>query len=370
MGIKQLMHLINEKASTAVRKMPIERYSGQIVACDASMAIYQFIAATQYSSHTSNSYVQLTDADGNLTAHLVGLLNRTILFLEHHIKPVWVFDGKPPTLKEGELKRRKAAKEEAKEQMDMAKEEGKTEEIEKFGKRNLRVTPEMMEDAKFLIRALGVPVVEAPSEAEAQCAAMVKAGKAHAVGSEDMDSLTFGANYLLRGFNSKKEPITEIAYRDVLEGLGLSSEQFIDMCILLGCDYTEHIEGVGPATGYNLIKQHENIDAAVEAIKENKKYRIPEHFDYLAAKGLFLDPEVNTDLELNWTSCNEPELTEFLVEKKGFSAKRVEDAIAKLKKNHGKPAQMVLENFFGKAVITKRKVSEPKSLKKSKSKKK
>ena len=105
MVIKQLMHLLNEKASIAVRKMPIQRYSGQIVACDASMAIYQFIAATLYSNNTGLS--QLTDSEGHLTAHLVGLLNRTLLFLENHIKPVWVFDGKPPTLKQGELKRRK-----------------------------------------------------------------------------------------------------------------------------------------------------------------------------------------------------------------------------------------------------------------------
>ena len=361
------MHLINEKAPSAVRKMPIERYSGQTVACDVSMAIYQFIAATTYSQNSN--VMQLTDSDGNLTAHLVGLLNRSLIFLEHHIKPVWVFDGSPPDLKQAELHRRKANKEEAKEKVELAQEEGKTEEVEKMSKRNLRVSKEMIEDAKTLIRLLGIPIVESPSEAEAECAALVKCGKAHAVASEDMDSLTFGANYLLRGLNSKKEPITEIELRTVLEELKMNQEQFIEMCILLGSDYTEHIDGIGPATGFNLIKQHGSLEKVVEEISTKKKFRIPENFNWQSAKELFINPDVATSLEFTWTTCDEPGLIEFLVNQKGFNPKRVEDAIAKLKKTHGKPAQMVLENFFGKAVVTKRKAPEAsKSSKKLKKK--
>ena len=367
MGIKQLMHLINEKAQIAVKRMPIERYSGQIVACDASVAIYQFIAATQYSKN--NQLSTLTDNEGNLTAHLVGLMNRTILLLENHIKPIWVFDGKPPTLKLGELSRRKKLKEEAKEQLDIATEEGKAEDIEKFAKRHLNVTKEMVEDAKEMIKFMGVPIVEAPSEAEAECAALVKVGKAHAVASEDMDNLAFGANYLLRGFNSKKEPIIEIDYNAVLQELGLSKEEFVDMCILLGSDYTEHIEGIGPATGYNLIKQHRTIENTLDFIHGAKKYKVPDNFDYATARNLFNDPEVNVEFEFNWKSCNEDELRDFLIQKKNFSEKRVTDAIARLKKQHGKPTQMVLENFFGKATVIKRKTPEPQPSKKIRKKK-
>ena len=362
------MHLINEKASSSVSKMQIERYSGQTVVCDASMAIYQFIAATSY-SHNS-SVMQLTDADGNLTAHLVGLLNRSLILLEHHIKPVWVFDGNPPDLKKGELQRRKKLKEEAKEKGELAQEEGKTEEVEKQLKRNLRVTKEMIDDAKTLVQLLGLPIVEAPGEAEAECAALVKSGKAHAVATEDMDSLAFGANYLLRGLNSKKEPIVEICLKRVLEELELTQDQFIDMCILLGCDYTEHIDGIGPATGFNLIKAHKSLDKAVEAIAENKKFTIPENFDWVGAKDLFVNPEVNVDIQFVWGSCDEVGLTEFLVQRKGFSLKRVEDAIEKLKKAAKTKPQRSLDSFFGRAEVVKRKPAEPvKGGKKGKKKK-
>jgi len=114
----------------------------------------------------------------------------------------------------------------------------------------------MIEDCKKMLRLAGVPVIEAPGEAEAQCAAMVKAGKAYATATEDMDALTFGiimnpkqalkflgTKYLLRGFNNKKEPIIEISYEDMLQELEMTYDEFIDLCILCGCDYLETIDG-------------------------------------------------------------------------------------------------------------------------------
>ncbi|CAG9327369.1 unnamed protein product [Blepharisma stoltei] len=371
MGIKQLMQLINEKASGAVKKLPLDRYSGQIVACDASMAMYQFLIATQFS--TKSGLGMLTDSDGNHTAHLLGLFNRTIMFLENRVKPIWVFDGRPPTMKAAELEKRKKAKEEAEENVEKAIEEGKEEDIKKFGQRTIRITPEMKEDAMQMLRLMGVPVIQAPCEAEAQCAHLVKLGKAQAVASEDMDSLTFGATYLLRGFNSKKEPIVEISYNELLAGLELNQREFIDLCILLGCDYTEHISGIGPVTGYKLIKQYGTIERVVDHISgsDKKKYAIPQEFNFEGARELFLTPEVdNCDgVEIQWNAPNEAELSPYLIVQKGFAQARVDAGIQKLKKIQGRPAQLVLEHFFGKAEVVKRKAPEPKgSAKKSKKK--
>ena len=107
--------------------------------------------------------------------------------------------------------------------------------------RSIRVTPEMMEDAKKLVKLMGVPVIEAPCEAEAQCAKLVTLDLAFGTATEDMDALTFGTKYLLRGFNSKKEPITQIDLALVLEGFEMTQKEFVDLCILCGCDYTHSI---------------------------------------------------------------------------------------------------------------------------------
>jgi flap endonuclease-1 len=116
--------------------------------------------------------------------------------------------------------------------------------------RSIKITSEMMEDAKTLVKLLGCPVIEAPGEAEAQCAELCKAGLAYGVASEDMDSLTFGSTHLMRGFNSKKEPITTINLEEMLKGFEMTMDEFIDLCIMCGCDYTHSIGGIGPVKAF------------------------------------------------------------------------------------------------------------------------
>ena len=108
------------------------------------MAMYQFMIATRIGDGT----VTLTNADGEVTSHLSGLLSRTIRMLEVGIKPVWVFDGKAPDLKRGELDRRKEKRAEASAALDAAKEAGDEEEVRAQAKRLVSVTREMNEDAK------------------------------------------------------------------------------------------------------------------------------------------------------------------------------------------------------------------------------
>lgn len=103
MGIYKLMSLLQEKAPECIKRAGIEVFSGRIIACDASMAMYQFLVTTQ--GFTNNILTELTDKEGNKTGHLVGLFNRSIQFLENGIKPIWIFDGKPPTLKSGEVEK-------------------------------------------------------------------------------------------------------------------------------------------------------------------------------------------------------------------------------------------------------------------------
>ena len=235
----------------------------------------------------------------------------------------------------------------------------------------------MKEDAIKMLRLMGNPVIEAPCEAEAQCAEIVKNGKAFATASEDMDSLTFATSVLLRGFNSKKEPVIEINYSELISGLEMTHEQFVDLCILCGCDYTDTIDGVGPITAYKLIKEHKTIEKVVEHLEaenlssnKKRKFVIPHNFNYPDSREIFLHHDVAKapDLDLKWEKPNEEELKKFLCDEKGFSEARVEGGLKKIKNVDNKGYQPRLENFFGKAV-TKRK-ENPVSDSKSKSTKK
>lgn len=104
--------------------------------------------------------------------------------------------------------RRRRIKEEAAEKADEAKELGNLEDALKQQQRTTSIGRKEREDCMKMLRLLGVQVIQAPGEAEAQCSYMCKTGKVNCVGTEDMDALTFGAKILIRNINQKKEPVT------------------------------------------------------------------------------------------------------------------------------------------------------------------
>jgi 5'-3' exonuclease len=231
---------------------------------------------------------------------------------------------------------------------------GTAEDVEKYGKRTIKVTKEHNEECKKLLRLMGVPVVEAPCEAEATCAALAAAGKVYAAASEDMDTLTFGATKLARNLMkpaSAESPILEFDYAAALRELNLSREAFVDLCILCGCDYTDAIKGCGPVTALKLIREHGTIEAVIAHIKASEsKLVIPEYFPYQEARQLFLQPEVvdvQTLPEFKWTPPDEEGLLAFLVGEKTFAEDRVRKSIEKIKAAKGKASQNRMESFFG-----------------------
>jgi len=286
---------------------------------------------------------------GETTSHLMGMFYRTLRIVDNGIKPVYVFDGKPPTLKSGELAKRVARKAEAEAGHEKAKESGTAEEIEKFARRTVRVTKEQNEDCKKLLKLMGIPYVNAPCEAEAQCAALAKAGLVYAAASEDMDTLCFDAPILLRHLTfseQRKEPIQEIHLEKALEGLGFTREQFIDLCILLGCDYCDTIPKVGPTTALKLMREHKTIEKVLEAL--GNKYAVPEDWPFADARNLFTKPDVTDpkETDFKWEAPDVDGLVKFLVQEKGFNEDRVKSGAARLTKGLKTSTQARLNDFF------------------------
>lgn len=312
------------------------------------MSLYQFLIAVRQGDGQ-----QLTDSSGETTSHLVGMFYRTLRIVENGIKPVYVFDGKPPDLKGGELAKRLEQREKAQKAAEELKETGTAEQISKFERRTVKVTRQQNDESKRLLKLMGIPYIEAPGEAEAQCAALARAKKVYAAASEDMDTLTFGAPVVLRyltAVESKGIPITEITLDTVLRSLELDQDQFIDLCILLGCDYCESIRGVGPVTAFKLIKEYKSLEKIIEHIKSNpkSKYKVPEDWPYEAARELFKHPDVQeaSKLEIKWTQPDVEGLVDFLVKEKGFSEARVRKGAEKLTKENTGAMQGRLEDFF------------------------
>lgn len=365
MGIKGLTALLSENAPGAMREQKFDSYLDRRVAVDASMHIYQFLIAIGRTGEST-----LTNEAGEVTSHLQGMLTRTARMLEAGIKPVYVFDGKPPQMKGGELAKRKDKREEAEAALKAAREAGDQEEIERQSKRTVRVSKEQSQEVMKLATLLGIPVFEAPCEAEASCAALCKAGLVWAVATEDMDTLTFAAPRVARNLmapKSAEKPVLEFDYEKVLAGLELTADQFIDLCILCGCDYCDTIRGIGPKTALKLIKEHGSIENILEAI-DTEKYAPPKDWEFAGARDLFKNPEVMdiNGIKLAWKAPDEEGLVEFLVKEKSFQEERVRSVCAKIRKaRQGAASQNRLESFFGppkiiSSTIGKRKVEETK----------
>ncbi|KAJ8591926.1 PIN domain-like protein [Rhizopogon salebrosus TDB-379] len=365
MGIKGLTALISEHAPKAFTEHDIKTLFGRKVAIDASMSIYQFLIAVRQKDGE-----MLTNDAGETTSHLMGFFYRTIRIVENGIKPAYVFDGKPPELKSGVLSKRFERREEAKEEGEEAKETGTAEDVDRFSRRTVKVTKEHNEECRRLLKLMGIPVIVAPSEAEAQCAELARGGKVYAAGSEDMDTLTFNAPILYRHLTfseAKKAPISEINLQKALEGLEMDMSKFIDLCILLGCDYLEPIRGVGPKSALKLIREYGGLAGVVEHLRERQAEKeekvadaedgakkkkggiqVPEEWPWEEAKKLFEQPDVlpASEVELEWKNPDVDGLVQFLVTEKGFNEDRVRKGAEKLTKFLNAKQQGRLDGFF------------------------
>ncbi|KAJ1513495.1 Elongation of fatty acids protein 2 [Coelomomyces lativittatus] len=370
MGIHGLTKLLGDQAPQVLQENEIKNYFGRKIAIDASMAIYQFLIAVR------NEGQMLTNDSGETTSHLIGMFYRTIRMLDNGIKPVYVFDGKPPELKSIELEKRFQKRTEATASLEEAIEKGATEDIDKFSRRTVKVTRVHTEECKRLLTLMGVPYLDAPSEAEAQCAALCREGLVYATGSEDMDTLTFGSPILLRHLtfsDARKLPISEIHLEKVLLGLHLSMEQFIDLCILLGCDYCSSIPGVGPKTAFQWIQQHHSIEAILPILDKKKHGMQLEDWLFKEARQLFKKPNVldPSTIQLKWNDPDEEGLIQYLVKEKNFNEERIRTGIKKILKSKGGGTQERLDTFFKplpstnqvKRKITNEDVSNSKKLK-------
>jgi len=341
---------VNLRGLVPKTTVDLKSLSGKSIAIDAYNALYQFLAIIRQPDGTP-----LKDHTGRITSHLSGLLYRTSNLVEMGIKPVYVFDGVPPALKEVEIKRRMRVKEEATVKYEQALRAGRLEEARTYAQATSRLKDYMKEDAVRFLNLLGIPWVQAPSEGEAQAAHLAKKGDTNLCASQDYDSLLFGAPQLVRNVTisgRRKLPrkrvyiqvVPEIVELDrVLEELDVTRQQLVDIGILLGTDFNpEGVKGIGPKTALKLIKQHGSLENLLPTLKEAAFPVEPQRI-----REIFLHPKVTDHYQLAWKEPDTKGVIDFLCRERDFSEERVRKALDKmtegLRKVRGK---VTLEEFF------------------------
>ena len=340
---------VNLSDLTEPKSMEMEDLRGKKVAIDTYNIVYQFMSAIRQ----PDGY-PLCDSKGRTTSHLTGLLHRTASLIEAGIEPVFVFDGKPHPLKQATLDGRKERREKAEQEWKDAVERGDMKTAHTKAQQTSRMTDEVKESAKELIRYMGLPIVDAPSDGEQEAAYICRRKDVWAAASQDFDSLLFGTPVLLRNLTMtgrRKVPGKDI-YREIktevidseefLRNLGISREQLVDMCILMGTDFNTGIKGIGPKKALKLVRDNGDLESVLRKIGED----IP---DYQEIRGIFLDYEGSDDYSVEHGPLDRQAVVDMLTSY-DFSADRVNSALDRIesarKEEERKRKQKALDAWF------------------------
>ncbi len=324
---------------------------GKILVVDSFNLLYQFLTTIR-----SRDGSLLTNSHGQVTSHLVGLFSRTTKLMSSGIKLAFVFDGEAPMLKKQERERRKHLKQDAQKQYEEAMEDHDLEKMKMFAARTSLLTSDMIQEAKQLITALGIPVIQAPSEGEAQAAFMVRQGDAYAVVSQDFDSLMHGTPKLVRNLSitGKRKVANTLHYEEVtpelfsltdnLNHLGIDQDQLIVMGMLIGTDYNAGgIKGIGPKKALDAVKKYKkNFDLLFTDVKWKNYFDMSWHdvFDIIT------NMPMNSTYHLQWKTPDIDAIKELLVGTHDFSEERVEKTLNDVHFDTKKKQQKGLGDFF------------------------
>jgi len=323
------------------REIDFPELKNKKLAFDGNNVLYQFLSAIR----GPDGY-PLTNSEGKITSHLMGLFSRTIKLMEYGIKPVFVFDGKPPELKYKTTEKRRAIKEKAAEKLKAAEKSGDLEAIRKFAQQTTRLTGEMIAEAKELLRALGIPVVQALADGEAMAAILASKGSVWAVASQDYDALLYGSPKLVRNLTiSQRRKVAGtrstvqikpeiIDLNETLLHHGISRKDLINAAILIGTDFNSGIRGIGPKTSMKIVK---------EGRIEEYHDKVPRHEE---VSDIFLKPVSVNDYSVKSKEMDEEKIIDLLVNKNKFSLTRVEKNLKSLQKALKQNKQAGLADFI------------------------
>lgn len=342
MGIKNLTKLLNDKTPNAIYDIKTSHLKGKKIAIDTSIILYQYVTAIR--SRGSD----LTNNLNQSTSHIMGIFAKTLNYLKAGIIPIHIFDGNPSELKLNILKDRSKIKKEAISKLLQIEEQlntnhTTTEEKNKLNtkkitllKQSVSISRREINEAFEIVQLLGVPCFYAPEEADSQCAYMSRSGLVDYVASEDMDLLTFGTNKIIKNFMKNTMHIVEL--NQILSDGEITMDEFIDICILLGCDYTDTIYGIGYKKAWSLIKKHQSIENLLTTDKNiiTNKYILPDNFRYIESREYFKNPRhniINED-ELILQIPQLDTLKKLLIDKYSFTEETIEPMIKFLRKKH------------------------------------
>lgn len=338
------------KIGELIIRTPIDfsKLQGKIITIDAPNIIFSLLNFA-YKNKQFNFSNLMTDRTQRPISHLYGLLFRINFYYSKKIFPIFCFDGRVSELKRVITKDQLADFRVVKQWYHDAIQRGNRRLAREIALGKEFLWPNIIEESKKLLNALGVVWIESPASAESQCAHLVKKNIAHYVNSQDFDSLLFGCPSLLQNVSKslKRKIQGKWRYKKItpllikldacLQQLNLDQFQLVDLAILIGTDYNQGVRNIGPKTALKLLKKYHSLEGVFSYSEDIY------NFDHLTSefiakvRKIFLNPVVLDKFhEFFWDPPNTSKIIELMCEDHTLNRERVENNINKLVENFSK----------------------------------
>ena len=325
MGIHSLTKLIQSKSPDSIQTTSLYKLNGKKVAIDTSIFLYKSLSNIR----KNGEYV--TNTEGKVISHIIGIINKAIQYIELGITPIFIFDGKPPIEKQFVLIERNKKAKEAK----LLSEKSTTpEDKQKYEKSSIRIKKHHIDDIKQLLELMGISYIHAVGEAEVYASELCRTGYVDYVLTEDMDTLPSGCPKMIRSCLDRSIKRTDVVsiidLNKILEDFEMDMSNFVDMCILCGCDYCPTIPKIGINRAFGYIKKYKTIEMLLES---NKVSNVPQEFidNYDKSRKLFeINKDKLTGIPIHNFNYDENKLTKYLKNTCNFHDKKISKITAKL----------------------------------------
>jgi flap endonuclease-1 len=327
------------------KEITFQELKGKILAVDAFNVIYQFLSTIRQPDGTP-----LMDSKKRITSHLSGLFYRNLALLQEGIKLIYVFDGKAPELKKLTRENREEIKSEALEKYENAKKEEDIESMGKYARQVVHLDKDKIEESKELLNAMGIAIVQAPAEGEAQASYICSRGDSYAAASQDYDCLAFESPKLIQnltlarkrktvsGFIEVKPQLIELNH--VLKELSINQEQLICIAILSGTDYNPGgVKGIGPKKALKIVLEHKTAEKIFDAVSRDEKYKV--EFDWKEIFELMKNPEIDKNYKIEFGKFDFDRVKKIMLEH-DFSEERIESQFEKIREINENKKQRTL----------------------------
>ncbi len=277
MGIKAVNATVEKISPRAFTQVKVSRLKNKFIAVDTALWLYANMStATKQVVTYMKDLLEDIDRRELIKKCLESALKFHTYMLDNDIHLIWIRDGQTPKEKTATRAKRKENRDDKASKIEELKKElnetdillrnknGKMDELRKLLQYHVIIYKEEFEIFYNTLQGFGIPLIDAPSEAEALGCSMNREGIVYGLWTTDTDCYALGGINMITSFGGRDEDeddvfnVTHIPY--ILKDMEFNQDEMKDFCIMCGTDFNDNIPNIGGGRALKHIEKHRNIE--------------------------------------------------------------------------------------------------------------